>query len=202
MKKSIGGLALVTLVMLAPAGLAQLEVGGSLLDNCARIDGLRNSGDMPGARDAAQLCLQGIEQEIAGELGKFFLPEIAGWQRTSLEQGEVVGISNIAAVYEKGEVAVDVSLTGGGGGATGLDGALGSVLGGFARLGVEESGRPVRVGGLPASVLPDGSITVTLEAGSFLTFTSSAFTDQDSALAGMGDLVNAFPVADLNRAAK
>jgi hypothetical protein len=50
--------------------------------------------------------------------------------------------------------------------------------------------------------VPDGSITVTLESGSILTFSSGNFSDQDSALAGMGDLVNAFPVADISNATK
>jgi len=38
-----------------------------------------------------------------------------------------------------------------------------------------------------------------LEDGSFLSFESSDFDDADSALSGMGDLVDAFPVADINR---
>jgi hypothetical protein len=40
---------------------------------------------------------------------------------------------------------------------------------------------------------------VTLEGGSILTFTSPNFHDQASALAGLGDLVNGFPVADINK---
>ena len=52
---------------------------------------------------------------------------------------------------------------------------------------------------MPASVQPDGTISVTLEDGSFLTFSSSSFSDQDSALQGLGDLVNAFPVAEINK---
>jgi hypothetical protein len=31
---------------------------------------------------------------------------------------------------------------------------------------------------------------------------SSEFSDPDAALAGMGDLINAFPVADINKATK
>jgi hypothetical protein len=76
------------------------------------------------------------------------------------------------------------------------------MLGDFARLGMQQSGKQVKVAGLPASVQPDGIITVTLEAGSFLTFQSSAYGDQDAALAGLGDLVNEFPVADINKATK
>ena len=58
----------------------------------------------------------------------------------------------------------------------------------------------MRVAGLPATVQPDGTITVTLEDGSFLTFSSPSFSTQETALAGLGDLVNAFPVADINKA--
>ena len=43
-------------------------------------------------------------------------------------------------------------------------------------------------------------ISVTLEDGSFLTFSSPSFDSQESALAGLGDLVNAFPVAEINQA--
>jgi hypothetical protein len=49
-------------------------------------------------------------------------------------------------------------------------------------------------------VQADGTITVTLEDGSFLMFSSSSFRSQETALAGLGDLVNAFPVADINEA--
>jgi hypothetical protein len=58
----------------------------------------------------------------------------------------------------------------------------------------------VRVAGLPATVQPDGTIAVTLEDGSFLTFSSSKFSTQETALAGLGELVNAFPVAAINKA--
>jgi hypothetical protein len=173
-----------------------------LNSNCSRIDDLRKSGDVSAARDAARLCLQGLEQEIEGQVTKFFLPSVAGWTRTSLEQNRAMGISNIAATYKKGAVFAEVSLTGGAGGGAGAEPSFGGMLGDFARLGMQQSGKQVKVAGLPASVQPDGIITVTLEAGSFLTFQSSAYGDQDSALAGLGDLVNEFPVADINKATK
>jgi hypothetical protein len=65
-----------------------------------------------------------------------------------------------------------------------------------------QAGQQVRVAGLPASVQPDGAISVTMEKSSFLTFQSTAFRDQQSALAGLGDLVNAFPVAEINKKLK
>ena len=178
------------------SAFAQLEVGGDLLDNCAQIDALSRSGDYAQARDKARLCLDGLEQKVQGEVGTFFLPEIAGWTRTSLEQDSALGLANISASYQKDENFATVSLTGGEGG--GEDG-LGSLLSGFARLGLEESGREVRVAGLPGTVQPDGSITVTLEDGSFLSFVSPSFDNPDAALAGIGDLVNAFPVAEINQ---
>jgi hypothetical protein len=190
------------LVIAAPAVLAlssafgQLEVGGDLLSNCTQIDALSKNGDYAEARDKARLCLEGLEQKVQGEIGTFFLPEVAGWTRTSFEQDSALGLANISASYQKGEISATVSLTGGEGG--GEDG-LGGLLSGFARLGLEESGREVRVAGLPGTVQPDGTITVTLEDGSFLTFMSYSFADPDAALAGIGDLVNAFPVADINQ---
>ena len=192
----------IRLVIGAPVALAlssafaQLEVGGDLLDNCAQIDALSKSGDYAQARDKARLCLEGLEQKVEGEVGTFFLPEVAGWTRTSFEQDSALGFANISASYQKDENFATVSLTGGEGG--GEDG-LGSLLSGFARLGLEESGREVRVAGLPGTVQPDGTITVTLEDGSFLSFVSPSFDNPDAALAGIGDLVNAFPVAEINQ---
>ena len=54
-----------------------------------------------------------------------------------------MGISMTTATYEKGDISADVSLTGSGGG-SGL-GALGSL----ASMGMMQSGRQVRVAGLP-----------------------------------------------------
>lgn len=190
-----GRLAAVLLVV-SPAAMAQLEVGGSALDNCAQIDALRKAGNLTEARDKAQVCLEALEQEVAGSVGKMFPASVAGWQRTNIQQDGALGFTNISATYTKGDTSADVNLTGTGSGG----GGLGGLLGGFARAGLAGSGQQVRVGGLPATVQPDGTIMVTLESGSFLSFSSSKFGSQETALAGLGDLVNAFPVADINKA--
>ena len=176
---------------------AQLEVGGSVLDNCSQIDALRKAGDFTAARDKAAICLEALEQEITGSVGKRFPADVAGWKRTNIEQNNVLGFTNVTATYAKGDTTATVALTG-----TGAEsgGGLGGLLGGFARAGLASSGQQVRVAGLPASVQPDGMISVTLEDGSFLTFSSPSFDSQESALAGLGDLVNAFPVAEINQA--
>jgi|GEM_PF-1903310 len=195
MKKQKQGLFFAALMVVGlPNAFAQLEIGGDLLESCSRIEGHRNSGNYAEARDAARLCLEGLEQELEGEIGQYFLMEVAGWRRTSFEQNKVMGFSNTSARYQKNGMSVTVSLTGGAGGAFGL-----GALGGFASLAILQSGRQVRVAGLPAVINPDGSVMVPLEDGSFLSFESSDFNDADSALSGMGDLVDAFPVADINR---
>ena len=186
-----------------PISLAQLEVGGGLLDNCAEIDPLQSAGNFAEARDKARLCLEGIEQELVGEVGQYFLPQIGLWTRTSFQQDNVMGFTNITAVYEKGDISVDVSLTGesgGGGGGGGFAAGLGGLLGGIAQSAILQSGQQVTVAGLPSSVQPDGTLTVPLEDGSFLTFVSPDLGDADAALSGMGDLVNDFPVAEINAA--
>ncbi|HUQ53128.1 MAG TPA: hypothetical protein VM692_12965 [Gammaproteobacteria bacterium] len=190
------GLAAAALIG-APLAMAQLEVGGSALDNCSKIDALRKAGNYTEARDKAQACLDALEQEVTGSVGKLFSTNVAGWARANLQQDKVLGFTNVTATYKKGEHEATVALTGTGGGG---GGGLGGLLGGFARAGLAGSGQQVRVGGLPASVQPDGTITVTLEDGSFLTFSSSSFTSQETALAGLGDLVNGFPVAEINKA--
>ncbi len=183
-----------------PSVFAQLEVGGDLLDNCAEIDPLQNAGDFSEARDKARLCLEGLEQQLTVEVGQYFLPQIGAWTRTSFEQNQVLGFANITAVYEKGDVSVNVTLTGTAGGGAGGLGGLGGLLGGFAQTAILQSGQQITVAGLPSAVQPDGTLTVPLEDGSFLTFMSSDLGSADAALSGMGDLVNDFPVADINTA--
>ena len=185
----------------APIALAQLEVGGDMLDNCAEIDPLQAAGNFSEARDKARLCLEGIEQQLGGEIGQYFLPQIGLWTRTSFEQNQAMGFTNITAVYEKGDISVNVSLTGqSGGGGGGLAGGLGGIFGGLAQSAILQTGQQVTVAGLPSSVQPDGTLTVPLEDGSFLAFMSPDLDNADAALSGMGDLVNDFPVADINAA--
>ncbi len=185
-------------VGVSPLAFGQLEIGGDLLDNCAEIDGLRLAGNYTEARDKARLCLEGLEEELTGEVGQYFLEQVGDWTRTSFDQNQAMGFTNITAVYEKDNYRVDVSLTGASGGGAGGFGGLLSGIAQSAILG--GGGQQVTVAGLPSTVMPDGSITVPLEDGSILNFTSSDFDDPDQALAGMGDLVNDFPVADINAA--
>jgi hypothetical protein len=176
---------------------AQLEVTGDLVSNCSKIEGLRKKGDKTGARDAARQCLAGLEQELESEVGKYFLPDVAGWKRSSFEQNNVLGMRNASAEYQKGGKTVRVSLMGGSGGGAG--GGLGGALGNLARMGMMGSGRQVRIANLPATISPEGQVMVPLTDGSFLSFESSEFRTPDAALAGMGDLLNAFPVKDINQ---
>ncbi len=204
MIKANGRVLIMSLVLgsAAPAAFAQLEVGGSALDSCAKIDALQKAGKLNEARDMANQCLQGIEQKMQGQVGQYFKQEIAGWKRVSFDQNIVLGFANISASYTKNKHSVDVSLTRGAGGNDSLGGGFGKLLGGFARAGLAANGKQVRVGGLPGSIQQDGTLTVSLENNAFLTFKGADFNDADSALSGMGDLVNAFPVSDINKTLK
>ena len=196
MHKARYSLLAAVLLVSAPGAMAQLEVGGSALDNCAQIDALRKAGSFTEARDKAQVCLEALEQAVTGSVGKLFAANVAGWTRTDIKQENALGFTNVTATYAKAETTATVSLTG-----TGADaGGLGGLLGGFARAGLASTGQAVRVAGLPATVQTDGTIAVNLEDGSFLTFSSAKFNTQEAALAGLGDLVNAFPVAAINEA--
>lgn len=193
----LSGPGLITALLAASticAAHAQLELGGETLDNCGQIDALRKAGDYTAARDKAQLCLDALEAQISGQIGDSFPQTVAGWTRTNIEQSEALGFTNISATYSKENHRTTVSLTGGASGA-----GLGSLLSGLARAGLAQSGKQVRVGGLPGTVQADGTITVTLEDGSLLTFACADFATADQALAGIGDLVNGFPVADINK---
>jgi hypothetical protein len=182
-----------------PAANAQLEVGGNGTENCANIDALQKAGKLLEARDKANACLQAIEQALQGQVGQYFKTDVAGWKRTSFDQNTALGFANVSATYQKKDTDVSVSLTRGAGGGDAVTAGFGALLGGFARAGILHSGKSVRVGGLPATVQEDGTVMVALEDGSFLSFMSSSFSDADSALSGMGDLINAFPVADINK---
>ena len=186
------------LMLVGGTAAAQLQVGGDLLDNCDDIAGLVNAGDFAEARDTARLCLDGIEQELTGEVGQFFYSDISGWTRTDFEENQAMGFSNITATYEKGDIEVDVTLVGTSGGGAGN--GLGGLFGGIAQNALLQAGQQVTVAGLPSSLMPDGTLTVPLEDGSILTFQSYDLDSADAALSGMGDLIDAFPVAEINAA--
>jgi hypothetical protein len=188
-------ISLPVFLMLPSFAIAQLQVGRGLLTNCEKIESLRKGGDIPGARDAATKCLEGLEQELDGEIGGYFLEEVAGWKRGRFEQNAAMGMRNASADYRKDDKTVRVSLIGGGGGR-----GLGGALGGFVRMGMMGGGKQVEVAGLPATVMPNGQVVVSFEDGSMLNFESSSFTTADAALAGMGDLIDKFPVAKIRDA--
>jgi hypothetical protein len=189
-----GGLALVLLLAGARQAMAQLDVGDSGLGACSQIDALSKAGNYSAAHAKAQACLEALDQKLQGEVGKQFPATVAGWTRGNLQQNTVAGFNNVSASYRKDKHSAEVSLTAG----TGGNGSLGGLLGGIARAGMQ-TGQQVKVAGLPASVQTDGTIAVTLDSGAFLTFKCPDFADQKSALAGLGDLVNAFPVAQINK---
>jgi hypothetical protein len=173
---------------------AQLEVTSSGSD-CGQIESLRKAGNLGEARNKAQACIEALNNELATAAGNAFPADVAGWKRGKVEQNQALGVNNVSTTYVKSNHTAQVSLTGGGKGANNV----GGLLSGIAKFGVKSSGKQIKVAGLPGSVLPDGSIMVTLDDGSFLGFTCPDFHTADDALAGLGDLVNAFPVGDINK---
>jgi hypothetical protein len=173
---------------------AQLEVASSGND-CAQIESLRKAGNLGEARNKAQACIEELNNELAGSTAKLFPESVAGWKRGNVEQNQALGVNNVSTSYAKDKHTVQVSLTGGGKGANNV----GGLLSGIAKLGIKSSGKQIKVAGLPGSIQADGSIMVTLDDGSFLGFTCPDFHTADDALAGMGDLVNAFPVGEINK---
>ena len=173
---------------------AQLEVASSGND-CAQIESLRKAGNLGEARNKAQACIDELNNELAGSTAKLFPATVAGWKRGNVEQNQALGVNNVSTSYVKDKHTVQVALTGGGKGANNV----GGLLSGIAKFGIKSSGKQIKVAGLPGSIQADGSIMVTLDDGSFLGFTCPDFHNADDALAGMGDLVNAFPVGDINK---
>ena len=189
-----GSLTVALLALGCTSAFAQLDVGDSGLNTCSQIDALSKAGNYADARAKAQACLQALDQKLQGQVSKLFPQSVAGWTRGNLDQNTVAGFNNVSSTYKKGTHSATVSLTAGNLGG----GTLGGLLGGVARMGMQ-AGQQVKVAGLPASVQTDGTIAVTLDSGAFLTFKCPDFPDQRSALAGIGDLVNAFPVAQINK---
>jgi hypothetical protein len=173
---------------------AQLEVAGSGTD-CAQIESLRKAGNLGEARNKAQACIEELNNELAASTAKLFPDTVAGWKRGQVEQNQALGVNNVSTSYAKDKHTVQVSLTGGGKGGNNV----GGLLSGIAKFGIKSSGKQIKVAGLPGSIQADGSIMVTLDDGSFLGFTCPDFHNPDESLAGMGDLVNAFPVGDINK---
>jgi hypothetical protein len=176
---------------------AQLEIASSG-DDCSKIEALRKAGNLGEARNKAQACIEELNQELASNTAKLFPADVAGWKRGTTEQNQTLGVNNVSTTYVKAKHTVTVSLTGGAKGANNL----GGVLSGIAKFGIKSSGTQIKVAGLPGSVQADGSVMVTLDDGSFLGFTCPDFHTADDALAGFGDLVNAFPVGDINKRLK
>jgi hypothetical protein len=176
---------------------AQLEITSSK-DDCGQIESLRKAGDLGGARDKAVACVEQLNQELAGSAANSFPTTVAGWKRGNIEQNQALGVNNVSTTYVKDKHTVTVSLTGGNKGT----GSVGGLLGGIAKFGIKSSGKQIKVAGLPGSVQADGSVAVTLEDGSFLGFVCPDFRTADDALAGFGDLINAFPVAEINKRLK
>ena len=94
-----------------------------------------------------------------------------------------MGFNNITATYEKGNIEVDVSLTGQSGGGGGPLGGFGGLLGGIASSAMLQSGQQVTVAGIPSAIQPDGTLTIPLQDGSFLAFTSPDLENPDAAIA-------------------
>ena len=192
-----GLLVLSFALIFAGSAVAQLQVGGDALSKCSEIEGLRKQEMIPEARDAARRCLEGLEKLLEGEVGNFFLEDVAGWKRTRFEQNNALGMRSASGSYTKGNLTIKVSMIGGSGSGAGLAGAIG----GMARLGLMggTQQQEVSVAGLPTSILPDGQMMVTLEDGTILSFQCRAFKTPEAALEGMGAFINEFPVKDINR---
>jgi hypothetical protein len=188
------GLCGIVVLGIMGSAQAQLEVASSGND-CAQIESLRKAGNLGEARNKAQACIEELNNELAGSTAKLFPDSVAGWKRGNVEQNQALGVNNVSTSYAKDKHTVQVSLTGGGKGANNV----GGLLSGIAKFGIKSSGKQIKVAGLPGSIQADGSIMVTLDDGSFLGFTCPDFHTADEALAGMGDLVNAFPVGDINK---
>jgi len=176
---------------------AQLEVTSSK-DDCSQVEPLRKAGNLGEARNKAVACIDQLNQELQASTVKSFPTDVAGWKRGTIEQNQALGVNNVSSTYVKNNHTVTVSLTGGNKGA----GSVGGLLTGIAKFGVKSTGKQIKVAGLPGSVQADGSVMVTLEDGSLLGFTCPDFRTADDALTGFGDLINAFPVADINKRLK
>ena len=95
-------LAVLVLALIVPLSVwDQLDVGEALVDACGKIEKLHKKKNIPGARTEATECLKGLEQELGGNIGQFFLEEVAGWKCTRFRPNTAMAMLNASAQYTK-----------------------------------------------------------------------------------------------------
>ncbi len=155
--------------------------------------------DYKGALNDARLCVELLEQKVQGSVTKSFSESVAGWERTSISEENVLGMANITAEYSKGDDTLSVSLVGGKG--SGSGGAFGNALGSIATMGMMQAGgKRIRVQGLAATVTAEGEVIIQLDDGAFVTVSSPQYSSQDTAIDALESFLDAFPFAEINKA--
>jgi hypothetical protein len=160
--------------------------------SCGKIMEYYTAGDIEGALEEAQWCLEALQQVKQGQESEFFRSEVGGWQRTSLEKGNALGFAVTEAGYQKDGKTLTVSLIGNSGGAN----SLGGFLGGLAQAGLAAAGTRMRIqqhAAVATTESGSNTLMVTLDTGGQLQFESSEATpDELSAFA------EAFPITELD----
>jgi hypothetical protein len=164
--------------------------------SCSGVMKLVEKGDYKAALTEARFCVEVLEQKMQGAVTAHFSESVAGWTRNDLREESVLGMSNITAEYSKGDATLTVSLIGG----QGSGGAFGGALGSIAQMGMMQSGKRVRIQGLPATIDPQGKVTIQLNDGAFISVSSPQYQQQDTALEALEPFLDAFPFSKINEA--
>lgn len=190
--------------------LLSLVVAGSFSSVSARAEDLteifKKVNEYVGAKNYAKAleelswARKEIEKMNSGQIQSFFPDSLAGFTGGKIEANSALGFSNLEREYTKGELAVRVSLTGGG---EGLAGGFGN-LAAFGKMAAMAegggSGRDtLRIGGRTAVLNQDNEgnsadLTVFLDSGSILKFESSSGAKGDT----LKSMAEAIKVADLD----
>lgn len=158
---------------------------------------LYQAGDIDGALSEARWGVERLEQLKQASEGKLFRDEIAGYVGGELTSSKAMGLTQTQRTYAKGDQKIEVQLMGSSGAGAGPLAGLGAL----AQFGAQVPGsRQVRIQRRTGFAMADGAkstVSLTLESGGTLMFTSSQ-VDLDGVIA----FAEAFPVKDLDEARK
>jgi hypothetical protein len=178
----------LSLVIVSGAALSQEKPE----DSCGKIMEYYKAGDLEGATEEAQWCLEALQAVKQGRAGEFFKADVAGWKRGELQQNNALGFAMTEAPYSKGDKSLTVSLMGSAGGAN----SLGGFLGGLAQAGIGAAGQRSRIQGHTAVAMSESGsnqLMITLESGGSLNIASS-----DASMDEVKAFAEAFPITELD----
>ena len=188
-----GSIVVLGLILVMGPGVAAAQEDAA--DACREAANLIESGDLDGALDEAQWCVESLQQMKQQQTLAIFPDEVAGYIGGETSSQNTLGMKMIEREYSKDSQSISVSLMGGGN--------AGAGLAALAQLGLQfgsQSGKKIRIQRRTVVDMSDGGdaqMMVQLRSGGTLNVTSG-----NVAAEGVMEFLKAFPIADLDDALK